>query len=222
LILVTSFRGSITPSFIKKEDRESIAFSLTDSIRYMVLISVFLGFFVHFTAEIITVTFYSGKYIGAAIIFEILAYGVLFNMVFLGLTPATTSAGRPDLRVKIAVINTIIIIGLGLLLVPKYGALGAATSFSTGVIVATVVYAFITFRCLKYKFPWLTLTKCLFAGILALVPLQMISFLFPYMYRMFLNFFVGGALYTLILYLLRELKQEDFELLKSVFLSLRN
>ncbi|MDI6903837.1 MAG: polysaccharide biosynthesis C-terminal domain-containing protein, partial [Methanocellales archaeon] len=172
-------------------------------------------FFIHYTAEIITVTFYSGKYIGSAIIFEILAYGILFNMVFLGLTPATTSAGRPDLRVKLAIINTIIIVGLGLLLVPEYGALGAAVSFSSGLIVGTIVYAVITFRYLKYRFPWETLTKCLFAGILALVPLQMISFLFPYIYRMFLNFFVGGALYVLILYLLRELKEKDIELLKD-------
>ncbi|MDI6903826.1 MAG: polysaccharide biosynthesis C-terminal domain-containing protein, partial [Methanocellales archaeon] len=172
-------------------------------------------FFIHYTAEIITVTFYSGKYIGAAIIFEILAYGILFNMVFLGLTPATTSAGRPDLRVKITIISTAIIVGGGSLLVPGYGALGAAISFSFGLIASTVVYAIITFRYLKYKFPWETLTKCLFAGMLALIPLQMTSFLFPYMYRMFLNFFVGGALYTLILYLLRELKEKDIELLKS-------
>jgi O-antigen/teichoic acid export membrane protein len=218
-ILATSFSDSMTPSFIKKDDAQSVAFSLTDSIRYMLLVSVFLMFFVHFTAEIITVTFYSVKFIGSTIIFKILAYGILVQMIFIGLTPATTSVGRPDLRVKVSVLGAAIIVGAGVLLIPKYGAFGAAISFSCGLIASTVIYVIITFRLLKYRFPLVTLTKCLFAGMLAFIPLQMISL--PYLYRMVLNLFAGGALYILILYLLKELKEEDFELLKGTLLSFR-
>jgi len=213
LILATSFKSSMSPSFIKKTDVESVGFALTDSIRYMLMISIFLAFLIHFISVPLVTIFYTVRYIESAVIFEILTYGIIFSIVFIGLTSATVSIGKPDLRVKVDLINAIVVVVAALFLIPKYGAIGAAVSLTAGLFVATGTFAVITFKYIECKFPWDTLTKCVLAGFFALIPLQFVPL--SKIYLVGIDICVGGIVYILLLYVMKEVKQEDIRLLRK-------
>jgi O-antigen/teichoic acid export membrane protein len=213
LILGTSFKSALFPSFLKKTDSQDIGYALTDSIRYMLLVSVFLAFLIHTISSPLILSFYTAEYTESSIIFEILSYGILFSTVFIGLTPATISSGRPDIRVMVDVINTIVLVTLAILLIPGYSALGAAVALTSGLVVGTTVFAFAAFRYLRYAFPWKTLIKCIIAGAVAVIPLQFIN-LAP-VYQIITAAGLGSVLYVLILYLMREIKEEDTKLVQA-------
>lgn len=220
LIFVSSFKTGITPSFIKKTDRKSIAFALTDSIRYMLMVVIFMAFFIHFTSAPLVTLFYTQKYSESTIIFEILSYGTLITLVFAGVTPAITSIGKQDMRVKLTVLYTILLIIFSFIVVPKYGALGAALVFSISTIIINGSYAILAKKYLNFKFPVTTLFKCIIAALLALVPMQLVE-LSP-LIRISINFLMGIFLYLLLLFLFNEIKTHDINLLKESSRRIRN
>lgn len=213
LIFGTSFKSAIIPSFLKKTDVHSIGFSLTDSIRYTLIISVFLAFLIHFIALPLVTLFYTSGYSNSAIIFEILSYGILFSIIFIGVIPAATSIGKPDLSIKINVINVIVISMSAFLLIPKYGAVGAALSSASGDIISMGLFAIVLSKYLSYRFPWKTLIKCVFAGAFAILPLQLLSL--PPIPAIVGYGGIGLIIYITILYIIREIKKEDVELFQS-------
>ena len=213
LILSTSFKSAIVPSFLKKSEIHDISSALTRSIRYPLIISMFLAFLIHFISYPFITFFYTIKYAESSIIFEILSYGILFNTVFIGLPPATTAAGRPDIHIKISIINVIILVSSAIILIPLYGALGAAIAVTSGLVIGTIAYALVTRKYLKYSFPWKTLTNCIIASSLAILPLQIIEV--SQIYKIILNIGVGSMLYILILYIIKEIQPEDVELMQE-------
>ncbi len=213
LIFVSSFKTGITPSFIKKTDRKSIAFALTDSIRYMLMVVIFMAFFIHFTSAPLVTLFYTQKYSESAIIFEILSYGTLITLVFAGVTPAITSIGKQDMRVKLTVLYTMLLIIFSFIVVPKYGALGAALVFSISTIIINGSYAILAKKYLNFKFPVTTLFKCIIAAMLALVPMQLME-LSP-LIQIIITFLMGIILYLTFLFLFNEIKTHDINLMKE-------
>jgi len=220
LIFFSSFKTSITPSFFKKTDIKSIGFALTDSIRYMLIIAVFMVFFIHFTSEPLVTLFYTQKYSESAFIFEILSYGTLVSLVFVGITPAITSVGRQDIRVKLTALYTILLIILSFLVVPRYGALGAALVFSITQIILSASYIIFAKLYINFKIPLTTLFKCIVAAGLALVPMQLLQF--SLLIRIFFNFLIGVFLYILILFLFNEIKTQEINLLKESARNIKN
>ncbi|RKY41007.1 MAG: hypothetical protein DRP85_07400 [Candidatus Makaraimicrobium thalassicum] len=219
IILGTSFKSAMLPSFLKKSEIHDISSALTRSIRYPLIISIFLAFLIHSISYPFITFFYTIKYAESAIIFEILSYGILFNIVFIGLPPATTAAGRPDIHIKISIINVIILVSSAIILIPLYGAFGAAIAITSGLIVGTTAYALVTHKYLKYSFPWKTLSKCIIASSLAILPSQIIEV--SQIYKIILNIGVGSMLYILILYIIKEIQPEDTELMQECIKRIR-
>lgn len=213
LILGSSFKSALISSFLKKSDRLSIGYALTDSIRYLLIISVFIAFSIHFISSPLITLFYTAKYAESAIIFEILSYGILFSTVFVGLSPAAGAFGRPDMNVKVYVINAVVLLSFATLLIPKYGALGAAIALTIGLIVSTMVFALVAHKLLQYSFPRKTLINCIIASSFAIIPLQIIEF--APVYRIIVDVSIGSIVYLLILYAIREIKQEDIALMQE-------
>lgn len=213
-IIVTSVKSTIFPSFIKKTDKKDVSYALVDSIRYMFLIALFIGFLVHFVSEQMVITFYTPKYADASIIFEVLTYGIVFSLVFTGLRPTAISIRRPEFLVASDLINLVTMISLAYLIIPVYGALGAAIAITAGLVTGTCLLLITIYQETRFKFPVKTFLRCTIASILALFPLQIIKT--GMLQSLVINVFVGGSIYLYLLYIMKEISQEDIELLKNL------
>jgi len=212
-ILATSFKSSMTPSFMKKTDEKEVSHALTDSIRYMLLFAIFIALLIHFISEPLIITFYTPKYADAATIFEILAYGIIFSIIFAGLRPAATSIRKPYINIFADLINLAIMVTLASLLIPRYTILGAAIALTSGLIGGTTFTALAVHRCIHYKFPLKTLVRCTFASIASLLPLQLIKT--GMLQSLILDVCLGVTIYIFLLYLLREIGEEDIKLFRA-------
>ncbi|RLI75569.1 hypothetical protein DRP04_13370 [Archaeoglobales archaeon] len=212
-IPATSFKSSTSPSFMKKTDEKDVGYALADSIRYMLLFAIFIAVLIHFVSKPLIITFYTPKYMDAATIFEILAYGIAFNMIFVGLRPAAVSIKKPYLNIFADSVNLVAMFVIALLLVPRYAALGAAIALTFGLVAGTLFGALTIYKSIRYMFPFKTLIRCTIASIVSLLPLQLVKI--GMLQTLILNVCVGTMLYVILLYVLREIREDDIKLFRS-------
>lgn len=212
-IASTTFKTAMSPSFIKKTDEREVSYALTDSIRYLLLFTVFSLALIHFISEPLVIIFYTERYADSAIIFEILAFGIAFATIFAGLRPAATSIREPKLVAFSDFISLALIAALAYALIPSFNAVGAALALSFGLIAGNSYLAFVLHLKLKYRFPWKSLLRALIASLISLLPLQFIKV--GMLGSLILNACLGIILYILLLYALKEIKEEDIRLLKE-------
>lgn len=219
LVLVsTSIRNSLGPSFLKKYDSDNLRGSLTEATRYSLLISAFFLAFIHFNATLLVLRFFSDRYLGAPLNLEIVSFGLLVTLVLAGMTPTALTLGRPDIRVKVMGVASLVTLASGGLLIPPYGSLGASLSFALGLIVANLFNAWSVHRLLKYQFPWGSLLRSGAAALGAFLPLQLVDL--PPIPLLLLQFFGGAGLYLLLLRLTGELGDDDLGVVRETLRAL--
>lgn len=98
-------------------------------------------------AKPLTVFLYGTRYTPSAPILAILSFGYFFSVIF-ALNGATLKVlGKIRLMVILNIVTPITIIVFNLLLIPRYGALGAATATAAGMIAQALLRQLVLWRC---------------------------------------------------------------------------
>ena len=166
-----------------------------------------------FSAPIIKI-FYGSLYLASAFPMSILVVGVGFLTVFYIMSFAVNGMGKVKIPMLIAFFGAILNILLSYFLIKNYALMGAAiaTSLSSLVVMAIILYF------IKKYFKVLVNFKSLLKITLASFTIYLISFLFPRAGNLIFIIWVLILLgiYFIILYMLREIKNEDIEILKKL------
>lgn len=93
-----------------------------------------------FLAEPVTVLLYGDKYSGAGVLLAILAAGKYFNAA-MGMNTFTLQVyARVRMIVQINAASAVLALGLCLLLVPRFGAVGGAAATAAAIVIRNVFY----------------------------------------------------------------------------------
>jgi len=130
-----------TSEYWSKKDHRSLQKVIDKSMRYSACILLPLGLAFGFFSEEITTTIFGAEFIYAASPFLIL----LIARVIRGATVQPIGAsfsgrGRPDIGLKIDTLSTALNIGLNLMLIPRFGIVGAAVATTTSLLVGAVIF----------------------------------------------------------------------------------
>ncbi|MFX0140895.1 MAG: polysaccharide biosynthesis C-terminal domain-containing protein, partial [Candidatus Hodarchaeota archaeon] len=138
---------------------------------------VILGLIIGFgTKEIIFLVFDEG-FDYSIIPLQILLFGaVIRGSITQPIGGSLTGIGRPDLVLKTTLIMAFSNLSLGVLLIPRYGIIGAAIATSLALIIGSLLYLFLVIRYLSFDFDYLWFLKIGGIAVLALI-LQIISFI---------------------------------------------
>jgi O-antigen/teichoic acid export membrane protein len=90
-------------------------------------------------AQPLTTFLYGARYVSSAPILAILSLGYFFNVIFAFNGVTLKVLGKIRLMVILNIVTPIIIVAFNLLLIPRYGAVGAAVATSTGLIVQNLL-----------------------------------------------------------------------------------
>ncbi len=114
---------------------------------------IFLAFFI--IPEFIVVLLFGAKYVESAPVLQVLAAGFFFNTLF-GLNGQTLMSFGRTREIMIATISGLCLNVLsGMLLMPTFGALGAAFSVAIGLIVSnSIMSAYLMLRYRIYPISW--------------------------------------------------------------------
>jgi len=205
-----------TSEYWSQNNHQALQTMIDKSMKYSACILLPLGLGVgFFSKEIVTVIF-GGEFIYAVLPLCILLIArVITGSTIYPIGASFSGVGRPDLALKLGAISAGTNIGLNILLIPRFGIVGAAIATTASLLLGTIIFLALMPRILKVKidFKWYAWTMGLActAVILFLVGSNLVS-----------HYVAGGVIlcaYTASLFTFF-LTKEDKSTLRSLAYSL--
>lgn len=189
---------------------------ISQSLRYSLLFLLPLAFMISATSKNLISLMYTDKYIPAASSLSILIFGLTFLSLFITLTTIITASGKPWISLSIASVSLGTDIFLNVILVPVYRLTGAAAATTITCFMGMLIAAIVIYR----KFH----TLIGFSSFIKIIAGSLVIYAITRVFSssgIFLLLFYGGLLllYFALLYILKEIKREDIQLVKDIFFS---
>ena len=196
------------------QDHKETQNTIEKSLRLMLLLLPIGVLLMHIFATPIISIFYGEDYVGGSAAMEVLVFGVGFLTVFYVLSFVFSGAGKVRLPMWIALGGMISNILLSYILINQYSILGAAiatTATSFLVMIASLYF-------IKKEFKSILKIKSILKVLLAFSVTYSIAIFFPesrYLFILWSAFI--SLIYFTILYITKELNQDDFLLFNKIF-----
>lgn len=221
LFIVSLFMLASGPFSIhiwEKEGEEKSQDFITKVTRYFLIICLPITVGIGILAKPIMNIFVDQSYIGGYRILPIIA----LSMFFLGLSQRF-SVGlsfhkKTSYNMWALLVGAGINLGLNVIFVPKYGYLGAAINTLVGYITMLTFIIYFSRKFFKWKFPFKTLLKCIFASLVmgGVVYFLVNNLHFNPFLNLFLEVLVGCLIYFICLFLSKEILPEEENVIKQV------
>ena len=194
-------------------DLKLTASYINQSMRYMLMLLVPGVLLISATSSDLVSLAYSSRYIEAANPLSVLVFGLAFLAVFLVLAHIIMGGGKPSVVFGIALPLVAIDIALNIVLIPRYGLVGAAWATTITALIGMTVAAIYVFRHFKALVSARSVIKICLAS-LAIYAIALQVSLSPF----FLPLIYVGlfAVYFGLLLLMKEFSKEDVETFKRI------
>lgn len=197
-----------------ENNQEKTAEILGNSLRIMLLFLAPMIILMSVFAKPILLDFYGANYVDGAPAMSILEYGVGFLTIFYVMSFAMNGAGKTKTTMLIAIFGFVLNIILNYILIGKYGIIGAAIATTISSFVVMISMLYFLWRDFGVLIKITSLLKTIFAGVLMFV----ISRFFSQGEIIFLLWsLILTIIYFATLFVLGEIKKEDWQFLKKSF-----
>jgi O-antigen/teichoic acid export membrane protein len=199
---------------VSSNDYPRIQEYIKKSLRYLAMMLIPMTLFISSTSIKIIELTYSREYLPASDTVSILIFGITFITIFYTLCMILIGSGNSKVPTTMSCILVIIDIILFTCFIPKFGLEGAAIATTlTGFIGLMIIGMYVK---MKYR----VLMNC--SSFLKIVLSSLPLYLIPHFFVVSGSYFIFYALFMSILYasfllILKELTNEDFELLFHIF-----
>jgi stage V sporulation protein B len=186
---------------------------LSQSMRIMLILLVPMVILMSVFAKPVILDFYGNRYSAAAYPMSILEYGVGFLTVFYVMAFALTGAGKTKIVMNISLIGFVLNAILNYILIKQYSIVGSAIATSITSFVITIWVLYYLWR----DFGKLVELKTILKTFTAAVIMYFASFFFSQGRIIFILWsIILFALYLFVLWLMKEIKREDAEIIKNL------
>ena len=213
LLLINAILFVIFPlvsSTTSSNNFDKAKYYINNAMRYSLLFVTPLVVLISAMGPRLISLIYSGTYLPAALSLQVLAFGVGFFCLFLVLCNIIQASNNPRLAVIFGAITVIADIILNLVLVPQYSLLGAAMATTISLFIGMIVSAIYVFSKFKTMLGIKSFIRIILAGII----LYAIASIFAFEgILLVVEGIVLVGLYIAILFIFRELKEKDFNVL---------
>ncbi|MDA2912728.1 flippase [Acidobacteriia bacterium AH_259_A11_L15] len=154
LIIPASFTTTLFPAFsaVAAFDKKDLARLYARSLKHMLLVMGPIAFIlILFSGDILRFWLGSDFADKGALIFQILAAGMLLNGVATMAAYLLDGIGRPDLRAKIYLSYVAVYIGLAWFLISRMGIVGAALAWTLRASLELVLLFGVSWRVMRFK-----------------------------------------------------------------------
>jgi len=130
-----------TSEYWSKNNREALQRMIDKSMKYSMCIMLFLGLVIGFFSEAIITAIFGEEFIYAVLpLCVLLISRVIRGGTIVPIGASLAGIGRPDLALKAAAISAATNVGLNILLIPRFGILGAAIATTISLLLQTIIY----------------------------------------------------------------------------------
>jgi stage V sporulation protein B len=184
-----------TTEYWRNNDRQSLLTMSDKLMKYSALILLPAALAVGFFSKDIVSAIFGADFIGATLPLQIiLITKVLNGAILMPVGGSLSGIGRPDMALKIGVVSAVVDVGLNILLVPKFGIIGAAWATTLSQLVRIIIYMFFLYILagIKIDIKW-------FAWVLGITGMAIGAF---FIGTHFINYFLIGGVVLLVFILL--------------------
>lgn len=212
LFLPGVFAIAVFPVFSKfhVSSGDSLRFSYQKSFKYLTIISIPIAVGTTILASDIILLIYKSGFSESIIILQILIWTIpitFLNSIFGTIIPAMN---RQNFLIKVTFISMLFNISLNLLLMPTYSYLAAA---ATTVFSELLVFT-LCFYVLSKSFHLISLHKIVLKPVFASIVMG--GFLRFSHLNLFLEILLGAIIYFVVLFLIKILDKEDWDIIKQI------
>nr|WP_309500991.1 flippase [Methanococcus maripaludis] len=199
----------------EKGEKKNLSDGLKKILSYSFIISVpFAVVLAHFPTVLINL-FFNENYLTAAIPMSILSFGIIFlsmnNIIF----NVFNGIGKPHISTKILYIGALFNLISNLLLIPKFGTVGAAFTTTLSYVLIQVLQAHYLNKFLDYKFPVKKFALSVASAIISIIPLLIIKEMVSNEYLLILlSCILYFIMYLLLVFLLNILNLNELKSFK--------
>ncbi len=185
-----------------------------DAFRYVLIILLPATAVIAATARPLVMLLYRSEYVAAAYPLAILSVGMAALTLAYLFAVIINAAGRPVISASTAVGMVALSVAINITLIPKYGLAGAAAATTFASFASAAILFLVVHSKVGSPFSFLSLARISAASAVVLAIALRINlqnkFLLPLLYAFL------GAVYLLALFILRELRKDDFRRLLSL------
>jgi O-antigen/teichoic acid export membrane protein len=216
MLIVLPVSIVIFPSIVKTvadNDRERAAAQVNRMLRYLVLFLVPFAVMLSATSHELTSLVYGQIYSGAAAAFGILIFGLTFIAVSIIMNTVILAVCDLNKVIFFNIVLVFINIALNVLLINKFGITGAAiATTATGLIgcAFSIIYVFADF---PFSVKWKSFINIILSS--SVVGIITFNYSFHGVFLL-LNYLLLYGIYFAVLFMLKEINSEDFNILRSV------
>ncbi len=216
-IIFSTLSLTLLPSIAKATSEKNVELTtryITQSMRYLMLGILPVTALIAATAKELIVFMYSAEYAAGGIALSILTLSTMFLVSFLTCSSIILGSGRPKMAFLLTSIGTAILMAGGLLFIPSLGMKGAALASLSASVTAFALglgYVLKEFRCFMSVKSLITILCG--SGIIYFLA----RWLHPSGFWLLLYYSLLLVFYLLFLYMLKEIKNEDLELVQNLY-----
>lgn len=183
----------------EKGEMGNLSDGLKKILSYSFIISVPLAVILSYFPTVLIKLFFNENYLSAAIPMSILSFGIIFLSMNSIVFNIFNGIGKPHISTKILYIGAIFNLIFNILLIPKFGATGAAFTTTISYILIQVLQAKYLSKFLEYNFPFKKFVLCIVSSLISMVPLLIIR---EMIFNEYLLILLSGVLYIITYILL--------------------
>ncbi|MFH1745135.1 MAG: flippase [bacterium] len=213
--LPMAFVASLYPAFSSywKNNREQLAVSFERAINYLVMISLPISLGIAILSDRVVFILNPGYY-GAILPLRIAIFSLFFIFINFPIGSLLNATDRQKINTSIMAAGLALSVAANLVLIPKYGAAGAATTVLLVNLFMFILGALQVPKIIKYRVRknFIMLVKVFVASAI----MSFAVWKLKYDVNIFLLSATGGVIYFIILFILKGIKKEDLSsILKS-------
>ena len=194
-------------------DKHKLSFVFHQSIKYLLLVSLPFIVIVLLLSEDIILAFFSGEYLNSVLPLKILMFGVIFAYLNFIFGAILNACDRQKTQTSLIGVIMILNIGLNLLFIPRFGAVGASLSALIGNLALSIVSLYFIGKFNKFDFKFLS--KLFWQLFLVVAIMYFVTWLTDLYFGFIVAFVVGSLTYLLMLFITKTItRKQVFEMVK--------
>ena len=215
---IVSFTMTLFPSISQayaQQNLKQIRRYIGLSVKYITHIMVPIVTIIFITSPDLISLIYSKQYIPSSQPLAVIIWGNMFLAYFLLCSTILMAIGKPKIPFFFLCFSLPISIILNLTLIPKYSLIGAAIATSISHLISLILAVCFIISYLKIYMP----IKAIFIIILGMLSIIAGSYIIPFSgFFLLLKYGILILIYTMIMFILKEINMEDIKIIKGIFL----
>jgi stage V sporulation protein B len=156
---VQRITGPMIANYWGKGEVRNIEHIVNITMKYTAFYAILSAFIIGFLSQDLIKLLFGLEFLSASLPLQILLVGIIFSAIQISVGNALSSTAYVKMIFRLTSIGVLLSLILNILLIPRFGIIGAAIATSSTNLISSLIMLYFTQRLIKIKIDWLWFIK---------------------------------------------------------------